>query len=226
MRTTPLILMTLVIGFAFGKEAPDFFNKKHAPAVKMRSTKRVATGKQLKESALRKEWEPKLNAVAKSHQATAKAFLRYRQQTSATKQPSAKKQVPTQVDQIKRILRSASQWRHAFYSGAESNFQNTSLRDVPVVTINGLSAATISPGEVITVSVNFGSGVDSALVDVFYDVDGDTVVDSAEISLLSISFPNDGGPQGPFWIYDNDTEDEDPTIGVYTTTIDDLPLWE
>ncbi|MFQ6606294.1 MAG: T9SS type A sorting domain-containing protein [Fidelibacterota bacterium] len=223
MRTTSLILITLLMGLAFGKEAPTFFNKKHASGVKRQATQRVATGKQLKESALRREWEPKLKAMAKRHQAAAKTYLKYQQRTSTKEEPAFKKQEPDQVDKVKGIMRLASQWRHGFHPGPAAHMETTSLRDVPVVTINGLSAATISPGSAFTISINLGTGVDSALVDVFFDADGDTLVDSTEISLLGVHFPDDGGPQGPFWVFDNSPEDEDPTVGIYTITIDDFP---
>lgn len=135
----------------------------------------------------------------------------------------------TEKDRFEHAMRKSSRWgRFAQQGHWPSGWTGADSRgpeDGPILLVNGASSAVIEAKETFKFSITFSSGKDSALVDLFFDADGDTVVGTVDVSLFSILFPGeaDFSPEAPFWIYDNSREDENPAEGEFSVTIDDFP---
>lgn len=85
------------------------------------------------------------------------------------------------------------------------------------VTINGSSSATVDAGEEFDLELSFPAGTDSIRLDIVYDADADTVLDSTDLSLFDIRFVDDDLQGGAIWFYP-DSADTAATINV-----DDFP---
>jgi len=126
-------------------------------------------------------------------------------------------------DRIKNALHRATVWKKFGRNAVTANrsFRVRSSAAAPVVLINGAAAASVAAGETFTVKITL---TDSALVDIFLDVNGDSVVDSGDLSILDIIMPfEDARDQGSFHVFDNSPEDKDATVGVFEVDVDDFP---
>lgn len=85
------------------------------------------------------------------------------------------------------------------------------------ITINGSASAEVGAGEEFDLEFSFPAGTDSLRLDIVYDADADTVLDSTDMSLFDIRFVDDDLQGGAFWFYP-DSADTAATISV-----DDFP---
>ncbi|MEE9167972.1 MAG: FlgD immunoglobulin-like domain containing protein [Candidatus Neomarinimicrobiota bacterium] len=190
---------------------------------------RLPTKEQLEAVQQRRAVKMKLKAAVERPMKAAEARLK-REKLESLRQQEQKRESPKRErDKLLRTLRSFDKWQRFGHRGSHSAGPLLRGGDGPTVLINGASAATIGAGEAFEISITFTTGEDSAWAELFFDADGDTVVDAEDISLLEILAPGPkmmpgGEDEGSFWIYDNSDEDEDPAAGEFVETIDDFPF--
>jgi len=137
-------------------------------------------------------------------------------------------------ERLKRVFRKSNRWLRFGNRGPVSDrwiqASHPATRNGPTLLLNGASSATIEAQEAFQIALTFSTGENSALIDVWYDVDGDQVVDSlSDISIFAFMPPGKGDEEGqeePFWIYDNSREDENLTDGEFLVTIDEFPYMD
>lgn len=193
-------------------------------SVSMGKSDRLPTKEQFELAQEKQLWESILKAEAEKPIKAAQAKLK---RERLDQYRGKERRALSEQEKLKRLLHKSNRWQKSGRRGVflgQHRLMYRATGDDPTVLINGVSAATIGPGESFVISVTFSAGQDSALVDVFYDADKDTVADPEDISLFAYLFPEgDGGPEAPFWIYDNSEDDENPAAGEYQETVDDFP---
>lgn len=190
---------------------------------------RLPTKEQLELAQEKRALKAKLEAFVERPMKAAQAKLK-REKLEELKKARKPEFQKSEQEKVVRTFRKAAKWQRFGHRGFLSErmfpLRKSATGSVPTVLINGSSAATVAAGETFQVSITFSTGEDSALVDVFFDADGDTVVDATDISLFGFLPPDmegDEGPEAPFWIYDNSDEDENPADGEFLVTVDDFP---
>ena len=228
------VIIFLIVAFSMSVAKTDVFadkNKKRGELEKGLS--RLPTAEQLKQNRQERLMHQKLEPLSERlRQAGQAKFERDKMEESKGK--SRPKSLESKNFKVRQQIQRYSKWQRFAQPGKlTKNMDGRVKRSAgiqPSVLINGASSDTVDAGESFTFSITFTSGEDSALVDLFYDADGDGTVDDGEISLFNLSFGGDsegGGPGGPgasFWIYDNSGADDDPTDGVFVETITFFPF--
>ena len=190
---------------------------------------RLPTSEQLKESQQKRIFKTMLESAIERPLKAAKAKIERDQLDIYRKSVKPRSPLKPQ-DKLKRLLRKSTRWQRFGHRGPVSDrwiqAGKHTTRTGPTILINGATSATIDAGETFEISLTFTAGEDSAIIDIFHDVNGNQVVDAGDISLFGYLFPGKGGedgPEAPFWVYDNSGEDENTAEGEFLVTIDEFP---
>lgn len=191
---------------------------------------RLPTEEQLKRHRSQRQLMDKIGPRAERGVKAVQAYVRHSKIEKAKRAYGPKKdREQSRERQLRRTLQKGSGW-HSFAQKGKivKSWNRTGTAKTytaPTVLINGAASATIDPHEPFTVTVTFSEGSgDSGLVELFFDADGDNTVGEDDIPLMKILPSLEGDKDGPEWIFDNSSEDEDATEGVFSTTIDDFPF--
>ncbi|MDP6594251.1 MAG: hypothetical protein QF613_08635, partial [Candidatus Marinimicrobia bacterium] len=207
------VITFLIVALSISVAKTDVFaDKNKKRGVLAKGLSRLPTAEQLKQNRQERLMHQKLEPLSERLKQAGQAKFE-RDKMEESKGKSRPKSLESENFKIRRQIQRYSKWQRFAQQGKSSKNwiggTGRSAGNSPSVLINGASSATVEAGESFTFSITFTSGEDSALVDLFYDADGDGTVDDGEISLFNLSFGGDsegGGPGGPgasFWIYDN-----------------------